>query len=159
MLSFLLKPFLFLFYSKKNNEVTEIRDRDIEEIEKEYVIHPYLLDNLDMNTIHKLIEDVKSEPEPGLEPENAPEFEPELEPENVPEFEPEPEPEPEPIKYTNVKKNGMSCGKNKNKKKSTKSKKNSNKRKNAKEKQKKKKRTHLEKRKQKKHKYNLRNRN
>ena len=38
MLSFLLKPFLFLFYSKKNNEVTERLDRDIEEIEKECLV-------------------------------------------------------------------------------------------------------------------------
>lgn len=156
MLSFLLKPFLFLFYSKKNNKVTEIRDRDIEEIEKEYVIHPYMLDNLDMVTIHKLIEDVKLEPE--LEPELEPKLETELEPipENVPESEPEPENVHEPTKYTNVKKNGISCGKNKNKKKN---KKNSNKRTKTKEKQKKKKRERIERRKQKKHTYNLRNRN
>ena len=144
MLSFLLKPFLFLFYSNKNNEVTETRDRDIEEIEKEYVIHPYLLDNLDMETIHKLIEDVKPEPEPEPILENAPETEPEPILENAPET--------EPTKYTNVKKNGVSCEKNKNKKKS-------NKRKRAKEKMKKKKKERLERRKQKKHKYNLRNRN
>lgn len=143
MLSFLLKPFQFLFYSKKNDEVTEIRDRDIEEIEKEYVIHPYSLDKLNMDTIHKLIEDVKPEPIPDNVPES----------EQVPILDNVPESEPEPnfTKYTNVKKNGISCGKNKKKK-------NSDKRKRAKEKQKKKMRDRLEKRKQKKHKYNLRKR-
>ena len=59
MFSLLLRPFKFLFYSTKNNEVTEIRNRAIEDIEKEYVIHPYLLDNLDNKHIHKYIENIK----------------------------------------------------------------------------------------------------
>ena len=58
MLSFLLKKFKNLFYFEKNNKVTKIRDRDIEEIEKEYVIHPYLLDNLSTESIYKLLEDL-----------------------------------------------------------------------------------------------------
>ena len=62
MFSLLLRPFKFLFYSTKNNEVTEIRNRAIEDIEKEYVIHPYLLDNLDNKHIHKYIENIKEEP-------------------------------------------------------------------------------------------------
>ena len=62
MFSLLLRPFKFLFYSTKNNEVTEKRNRAIEDIEKEYVIHPYLLDNLDNKHIHKYIENIKEEP-------------------------------------------------------------------------------------------------
>ena len=65
MLSLLLRPFQFLFYSRKNTEVTEKCNRDIEEIEKEYVIHPYLLDNLDTEHIHKFIEN-KKETEPVI---------------------------------------------------------------------------------------------
>ena len=40
MLSFLLKPIQFLFYTRNNSDVTEKCDRDITDIEKEYVIHP-----------------------------------------------------------------------------------------------------------------------
>ena len=58
MLSFLFQSIRSLFYSN-NNRVTETCDRDIEEIEKEYVIHPYLLDNLDTESIQKLLEDKK----------------------------------------------------------------------------------------------------
>ena len=63
MLSFLLQSIQSLFYSN-NNRVTETCDRDIEEIEKEYVIHPYLLDNLDTESIQKLLEDKKEPTEP-----------------------------------------------------------------------------------------------
>ena len=38
MLSFLLRPFRFLFYSNTNNTFTETRDGDIRN-RKEYVIH------------------------------------------------------------------------------------------------------------------------
>ena len=63
MLSFLFQSIRSLFYSN-NNRVTETCDRDIEEIEKEYVIHPYLLDNLDTESIQKLLEDKKEPTEP-----------------------------------------------------------------------------------------------
>ena len=59
MLSFLLNPIKFLFYSNKDIDITEKCNRDISDIEKEYVIHPYLLDNLDMEHIHKFIENKK----------------------------------------------------------------------------------------------------
>ena len=63
MLSFLFQSIHSLFYSN-NNRVTETCDRDIEEIEKEYVIHPYLLDNLDTESIQKLLEDKKEPTKP-----------------------------------------------------------------------------------------------
>ena len=149
MLSFLLKPFLFLFDSKKNNKVTETRDRDIEEIEKEYVIHPYILDNLDKETIYKLIEDINTSKSDSEAPETP----------ETPETPDAPD-APDAPEFTtpeNTKKIGIYCGKKtKNKKKNNK---NCKKRKKSKEKQQRKKRERIEKRKHKKHSYNLRNRN
>lgn len=72
MLSFLINSFQSIFYSNNNN-VTEKCDKDIEEIEKEYVIHPYLLDNLDTESIQKLLED-KKEPTEPTETDNSPEL-------------------------------------------------------------------------------------
>jgi hypothetical protein len=173
MLSFLLRPFRFLFYSNTNNTFTETRDRDIEEIEKEYVIHPYILDNFDTETIHKMIEDRKGDiPETAkitlpsfLEPKAKSEL---IKPVEAPtsiltskstsksiskiEFEPE-----------IISKNASITKKNKTsssvEKKCKKSKKKSSKRKKTKEKRLRNKQERIEKRQRKKHRYNLRSKN
>lgn len=56
MLSLLCKPFKFLFTSNKNTDQNTDLDVDVDVLEKEYVIHPYIRDNLDDITIAKLLE-------------------------------------------------------------------------------------------------------
>ena len=58
MLSLLCKPFKFLFNSNKNTDQNTDLDVnvDVDVLEKEYVIHPYILDNLDNRDIEKLFE-------------------------------------------------------------------------------------------------------
>ena len=61
MLSLLCKPFKFLFTSNKNTDQNTDLDVDVDVLEKEYVIHPYMRDNLDDETIAKLF-DIDREP-------------------------------------------------------------------------------------------------
>ena len=56
MLSLLCKPFKFLFASTKNTDQNTDLDVDVDVLEKEYVIHPYMRNNLDDKTIAKLSE-------------------------------------------------------------------------------------------------------
>lgn len=56
MLSLLCKPFKFLFTSNKNTDQNTDLDVDVDVLEKEYVIHPYMCDNLDDKTIAKLLD-------------------------------------------------------------------------------------------------------
>ena len=54
MISFFLKPFNFLFNS--SNTITETRNKNIEELEKEYVIHP--LNDIKEHTNIMLLKDI-----------------------------------------------------------------------------------------------------
>jgi hypothetical protein len=56
MLSLLCKPFKLLFASNKNTDQIADLDVDVDVLEKEYVIHPYMRNNLDDKTIAKLSE-------------------------------------------------------------------------------------------------------
>jgi hypothetical protein len=60
MLSLLCKPFKLLFASNKNtDQIADLDvdvDVDVDVLEKEYVIHPYMRNNLDDKTIAKLSE-------------------------------------------------------------------------------------------------------
>ena len=165
MLSFLLQSIKSLFYSN-NNRVAETRDRDIEEIEKEYVIHPYLLDNLDTESIQKLLEDKKepteTETDNSLEPaETKPEIDNLTETETDNSLEPaETKPEIDnPTEPLLLKKNieipeKMKIYPIRNIKKKNTKKKTNKKRKNTKDTRLKKKKAKIEKRKQRR--YNLR---
>ena len=153
MFSLLLRPFQFLFYSNQNNKVTEICNRDIEEIEKEYVIHPYLLDNLDTEHIHKFIENKK---EPVITPDIEVEEETNINSLDIMVFENKYQ------TFEGLKNKGIITKKNKsgNKRKQKKNKKiyaRKNKKEQKRQKKLRKKQEILKKR-QKKHKYNLRKR-